>query len=165
MKKNINDRGLIIHFKKHPGEYIEEIMIKDPEYIHWLEKKEKIDKFQDIYNHINQCIEIFDNKPFIDKCYGKLNGNPCNQQATRISFIPESTNPHFWCDNCDNRSQLLDLADDLIYVKTYREAVQFVKCYCSDRKYEYQNIISVMLKAKGFKGDLSVKNILSFFYD
>lgn len=148
--------------KPHKGKLIETVIIRYPDFINWFDGLEHHSGFQSLYDYIDECIEIFDNKPYTISCKGKVNGDPCLRPPTYASVYRRTADPVFWCDEC-NPCQLGATEEKLSRVSSYREALNHVTAQAQTRE-NYRLIIRRMAEAKGLTGKRTDEKILHFFY-
>ena len=138
---------LIMPFKKYKGEIVQNLILRKADYIDWLRKKSELDRFEWLYDGIAELVKKFDDTPIIDGCCGKVDGMPCQRQATRFSFYWGRTDPMCWCEECDplqtgaDRTRLYVLSD-------YYTALQLVGMHSKSRKAK-RDVIKEMAQAKG----------------
>jgi|WetSurMetagenome_2_1015567.scaffolds.fasta_scaffold39614_2 hypothetical protein len=164
MAKNII-RGLPLPFKKFKGKHIENIMITHPGYIDWLLREEINDKFGYIIDHINYCIQRFDNRPYTIQCFGTnmTTGERCEKPISRLSLYSDNLEPYFWCSDCDPYQTGAMKA--LTIVRNYKEALDFIHNFCGNSNPDFQFLIEKISNAKGLTGRRTNEKILSFFHD
>src|SRR5688572_23983774 len=88
-----------ITFGKHKGKSIEEVLLKHPDYIHWmLQQDNSYGAMKALQEETIRLIDVFDSKPFVEPCHGRN----CTRIATRCTVYRDAVdNPYWWCDNCD----------------------------------------------------------------
>ena len=92
---------LTMPFGKHDGRLVWDVVLHEADYIYWLYNRSENDGFEWLDNGIADLVDRFDNTPIMDGCCGKVDGEPCQRQATRFSLYRGRTEPMFWCEECD----------------------------------------------------------------
>lgn len=148
---------------RHKGELIESVIIKHPDFIFWLSEQDSTPGFQWLYDYIQQRIDTFDAKPFVNaKCAGKTEGQPCLQQVSRFALYRKSGIPTFWCDECDPLQ--LGANESKLAIRTdYYPALFFLDCYACTRE-QKRTLIRRLADAKGLTGNVTDQKALDFFY-
>jgi hypothetical protein len=147
---------------RHQGQLIETVIIKSPDYIRWLSEQLPHPGFQWLYDYIRECIDVFDGKPFVATCAGKIGTERCGNPATRFTMYPNSVSLYFWCDICD--PEQLGAVGKLTEGTCYYEALAHVAHTCEGRRAGYRSIIKSIAKAKGLPKRVEEQQMIEFFY-
>lgn len=143
---------------KHAGKSVELLILKFPDYVHWLLKTSVSGPLLIVKTHIKTLIAKFDAKPLLRDC----RGHNCNLKATRATVYGINLTPEWWCANCDPY-QLGANPGKLQAVKTYGNALDHVEFYCSSRKSDFQEIIKYLAQAKGLPSRAGEVQCKAFF--
>ena len=149
---------MIITFGKFVNKTVEEIIIRDPDYIAWaLRLETPRGEMQAVCVEARRLIRAFDRKPFTAVC------SECKRTATRCS-VYRGLNPclQFWCDDCSLYSAGAG-PGKLREIRTYADAIFHVASQRGSRKPDYRAIIRNLAEAKGLPARLSAKSIQTFF--
>jgi len=145
------------------GKLVERVIITHPDFINWSFTNLH-GGFRWLLNHMQECIELFDEKPFSSEdCAGKVDGSPCTRPVEGMSLFSKSPRPAFWCSEC-NPLQLGASSNKLTMCCTYDDALFHVRCYDGKRS-EQRFLIREMAKAKGLIGNVTDQKLLKFFYE
>lgn len=155
-------RGKRLPFSdKYKGELIEKLILDKPDFIAWLLAKPRLAQFTTTYEHVDACIKAFDAAPFTSACYGKRNERRCTEPVVRASLRPPSPDPYFWCATCSPTQRG---AEGVLTIRTYREALGYVRDFCGGRRGDFRFLVKALYKAKGLAGRKSEEKILEFFH-
>jgi hypothetical protein len=149
---------MIVKFGKHSGQTVEEIVLRDPDYIVWLLRQEAPrGQMEAICDEVRRLIRVFDCKPFAAGCSG------CEATATRCS-VYEGPNLALqcWCDACDPYSAGAG-PGKLRVIRTYTDAIRHVASQCRRGKREYEMVIRDLAQAKGLPERARANRIRAFF--
>jgi len=147
-----------IEVGQYNGTEIEVIVLKYPEYVAWILRKECYNKLAEAKIEIMRLIEIFDRKPITKNCMG----HNCTSNATRCTVFGSLINLYWWCDSCDPL-QSGALAIQIQVIKKYGEALRHVELYCGGHKKYYRSLIGLMAKAKGLPNRVDDQKAINFF--
>jgi hypothetical protein len=162
IKPSSKFKGQRMPFGKHKNALIETVVLKHPDFIDWLTRKDQLSAFEWVYEHMNDCVTIFDKKPLVNaSCSGNVDAARCKKPATRFSLAYNSTSIYYWCDDCD-AYQLG--ANGLTEARGYHGALFHVRGSIGRRRADYRTVIKSLLKAKGLKGNLTDRKIVKFLY-
>ena len=156
----VRETSVELNFGKNAGKSVEQLVLKDPKYIHWmLSQSDAKGALKLAQAHAAKCIKRFDAKPFVKTC----SGQNCHATATRCTVYTDNvSDPYWWCDTCDpyesgaNRGKLPVLT-------TYAQAYNHVQLYCSGRVSDHKDIVLSMAKAKGLPSRVGEAQALQFF--
>ena len=134
---------MIITFGKYYGRSVEWLIVEDPAYVDWLLGcPSPRGRMRLVCDEARRLIASFDSKPILVQCEGK----DCNALATRLIMCCGVTRPTYLCLTCNPRNPMLpsSLAD----IRTYQEAIQFIKAVWFGNKRAMRELIGLMVKAK-----------------
>jgi len=153
---------MIIAFGKHDGESVIEVVLKNPEYVNWvLENTDATGQLRVIRNEMLRFIDIFNSKPFTQKCWG--NSHNCDKPATRCTTHREDCFAlQWWCDEC-NPYQNGASPGTLYVISTYQNVLGYVSGVCKNRKEDYVSFIKRLAQEKGLPKRLKKGDIEKFF--
>lgn len=154
--------GTTIPFGRHNGKLIGSVIICHPDYIHWIDCQPSDPDYQWLYEAIDECIELFDTKPFTIPCAGRKDGKLCTKPVAQASAYQYSADLAFWCNDCDP-SQKSAPSYKLTILETYRRALLHVSMNMTTRE-SYRRIIKQLTGAKGLIGKRTDDKILNFLY-
>lgn len=84
-------------FGKRKGMTIEELVLRDPNYIIWmLGLEDPQGEMPFVCEEVRKLIDIFDRKRFVNPCQGR----DCPKPATRCTVSHHGLVPIVWCDTC-----------------------------------------------------------------
>jgi len=133
-----------IEFGQYKNKSVQWVLLNDPNYLYWLFNQPYPPA--KILNEAKKLNKVFNEIPFVEKC----NGIGCNNTATRCSVMPGNyAQLYWWCPDCNASEIAVGRIDEVKYISTYREAVDFNKLQCGGTKHGYQTILKLFLKAKG----------------
>lgn len=149
-----------ITFGKYKGQSLEMLLLKHPDYIHWMLSQE------DAYGAMKQAqdaagtsIEIFDHKPFTVGCHHQ----GCTHQVTRCSvYLGDISDPYWWCDDHEPHESGAN-PYKLHTISTYMQALNYVQTFSTRRVSDYKSIIKDMAQAKGLPNRVGEKQAKEFF--
>jgi hypothetical protein len=125
---------MIINFGKHRGKSVEWLVLKAPDYLKWiLEQSAPTGNLASVKAEALRLVLLFDGKQITKECCGS------NCRNTAIQFTAYVGNPsliYAWCDTCDPY-QLGATRWKLRFIKTYEEALNYVKRDCDGRRSDY----------------------------
>src|SRR5437764_815322 len=88
----VRTKNMLIKSGKYEGKALEEMILKRPDWVDSLVHK---CPYNNLVKHLEVLIDIFDSKPFVEKCC------KCKAKAKQASAYPDSSIIYFWCDRCD----------------------------------------------------------------
>jgi hypothetical protein len=143
---------------KHKGKLMEVLVLKQPEYIHWvLDKPGATDGLLAMKNEAKKLVQAFDKKPYQVRCHG------CKKPASRLS-VHGNTDPMWWCDSCDPYQQ--GAADGKLQIfRTYSAALSYVQFFCAGRASDYRDLVKAMARAKGLPARVDDSQAEAFFHE
>lgn len=141
----------------HKGKPMEELVLKEPAYVHWLLGQAPSGPLLTMKNEARRLIAKFDSKPYVVKCFER-----CGRTGTRLSVYGDSIAPYWWCDACDPYG-LGANAGKLQIFGTYGAALDHVQFFCGGKKTDYRALIKDMAKAKGLPARVGEVQLKSFF--
>jgi len=128
---------------KHQGKSMEQLVVKEPAYIHWLLAQSPTGGLLAMKNEAKRLIQIFDAKPYAVSCF-----NRCGRPATRFSVYGNGIAPMWWCAACDPYGQGANQGKLQILI-SYMQALSHVDFFCGGRTTDYRSLIKDMAQAKG----------------
>lgn len=128
---------------KYKGKSMEELVVKEPAYIHWLLGQSPTGPLLAMKNEAKRLIQKFDAKPHVVKCF-----NQCGRPVARLSVYGDNIAPMWWCATCDPYGQGANEGKLQIF-HSYMAALRHVEFFCSGRTTDYRSLIKDMAKAKG----------------
>jgi hypothetical protein len=141
----------------HKGRSMEELVIKEPGYIHWmLGQKATGSGLSAMQGEAKRLIKKFDAKPFAKRCFS------CGAPVTRFSVYMNNVSPMFWCATCDPYSQGANPGKLQIF-DNYDHALLHVQFFCNGNKGDYRDLIKEIAKAKGMPARVGASQLASFF--
>jgi len=151
---------MIFTFGKHNGRSVEEVILRDANYIAWiLNQKQPRGSFAQACERARQLIAIFNSKPFLLKCCSSV----CSATATlATACIRPYTTVMFWCDDCSPVGSEVN-AGKFQQVVTYNDAVFHVSSWWGGGEEGYQSLIRDLAQAKGLPPQARAKQIQAFF--
>lgn len=152
---------MIIPFGKYRGKSVEWLVLKAPDYLKWvLEQAAPTGPLAAVKSQALRLISLFDAKPILKPC----SGSNCSKTAIRFSaYQGVPFGMYAWCETCD--SYRLGAAPwKLTDIKTYSDALKFVRQHCDGRGPEYRAAIDTIARAKGFPDRSSEPRIHKFFH-
>jgi exodeoxyribonuclease X-like protein len=149
--------SVYVDFGKHQGRVVEELILKDPDYVRWiLDQPSARGSLAEVAEEAMRLIAIFDSKPFIRPCCG----TNCPKQATRGMVYGRIPEPLFWCDDCNPRSKGV-LWGTPRPVPAYR--IICMLAWGSGHPSERKNLIRNLARAKGLPDRVGVDQAIAFF--
>jgi hypothetical protein len=149
---------MIITFGEYRGRSVEWLVLKRPDYVKWiLDQPTPTWPLAGVKSEVLRLISIFDAKAILKPCIG------CSRTAIRFTgYKGNSYMLYEWCDTCDPYQ---DGAAPwkLTFIKTYTDALKFIKQHCDGRGSEYRLAINTIAVAKGFPDRSSPARIRKFF--
>src|SRR5690348_4053546 len=121
---------MLVTFGKHQGRTVEELVLKEPDYVVWmLMQPNPAGAMARTCHEARRLIGVFDDKPFLGPCSGR----DCPRPATRCSVYGQNIQPVCWCDDCDPYS--MGASQGRLQIITgYGDAVRHVGAWCDSRK-------------------------------
>lgn len=149
---------MIVRFGKHSGKTVEEIVLRDPDYVAWLLRQETPrGQMEAVCAEARRLIWIFDGKPFAARC------SSCEATATRCSIYRGPNHGlRCWCDECDPYSAGAG-PGKLEVIRTYADAVRHVTSQCSSGKTDSRRIIRELAQVKDLPARARLNKIRAFF--
>lgn len=148
-----------ITFGKQKGKTVENLVLKEPEYIHWMLGVNATGALLRIQEHANLLISMFNSKPLLRRCAG----SNCQAAASRVTvYMDNIFSPYWWCDNCDPYQQGAN-EGKLHVIRTYEDALNHVALYCRGRKEDFREIIKMLAVTKGLPARSGNKECDAFF--
>lgn len=141
----------------HKGKLVEELVIKEPAYVHWLLGQSPTGGLLGMKIEAKNLIKKFDGKPYTVKCF-----NRCGNPVARLSVYGDSIVPMWWCTNCDPYDQGANDGKLQIF-SHYVDALDHVQMYCDGKKGDYRSLIKSMAKAKGLPARVGEPQLEAFF--
>ena len=141
----------------HKGRSMEELVLKEPAYVHWLLGQSPSGPLLAMKNEAKRLIVKFDAKPYVVKCF-----EPCGNQVTRLSVYGDNIAPYWWCAGCDSYGQGAN-AGKLQIFSTYGSALKHVEYFCAGKTSDYRLLIKSMAKAKGIPARVGDAQLKAFF--
>lgn len=153
-------RGVPLPFGKHRGELVERAVLLHPEYIYWLDAKERLAAFASLYEHIDWCLATFDRKPFVG---ARCATAGCQRPVTRYSLDRSSPEAAFWCAECEPRGE--DGSPESVSVHaTLLGGLRLLAAAWPDYTRPHRRMMKALLVAKGFDGARTPSRVLAFFH-
>lgn len=146
-----------MQFGKYIDKPVELLVLKEPQYIHWLLQQNASGSMLTAQNEAKRLIKIFDQKPFHADCYG----NECSAKATCLSLYSTNISPFWWCANCDPY-QAGAMDGKLNIFCTYTAALSYVEMYRRGLKADYKKLITAIAQAKGLPSRVGESQALAF---
>jgi hypothetical protein len=151
---------MIIAFGKYQGKSVEWLVLNKPDYVKWVleEPTRPGSALASAKAEALRLISIFDAKPILKPCNG------CSRTAIR--FTGYQGNPwcyYAWCETCDPYHRSGAVEWKLTVIRTYKEALNFIKQRCDGRRGEYRLAINTIAILKGFPERSSPAGIRKFF--
>jgi hypothetical protein len=150
---------MIITFGEYRGRSVEWLVLKRPDYVKWiLDQPTPTWPLADVKSEVLRLISIFDAKAILKPC-----GRNCLVSVS--GFEAYDGNPYMlWpvcdmCDPCQNGPAPWKLS----VIRTYNDALNFIKQHCDGRGSEYRLAINTIAVAKGFPERSSPARIRKFF--
>lgn len=141
----------------HKGKSMEELVLKEPAYVHWLLEQTPSGALLAMKNEAKQLIAKFDAKPYVVPCFER-----CSRPATRLSVYLSNLAPYWWCSDCDPYGQ--GASDGKLQIlRTYVAALSHVQFFCGGKKADYRALIKDMAKAKGLPARVGEAQLKEFF--
>lgn len=131
-----------LHFGKFAGKTTQLLVLKEPQYVHWLLKSNPSGPLLAAKTQIIKHIAAFDGRPFTTGCFA------CKSPACRCTVYDKTVSPMWWCGVCDPYQQGAHTGK-LIVLKTYREALSYVEWHCAGQTTDYRELIKAVSRAKG----------------
>jgi hypothetical protein len=147
-----------VTFGKYAGTSLELLMLRAPEYIHWIVQQSATGALLELKSEALKLMKKFDAKPFNQVCHSRT----CRLGATRATVYGDSLVPYWWCANCDPYGSGAN-AGKLQIVRTYADALSHVEFYCSGHKSDYGKLIRDLAEAKGLPVRVGEKKAQFFF--
>ena len=149
-----------ITFGIHKGKSIGSLVLKKPDYVHWL--LPNVDCGAAMLAAIDEAsrlIAIYNAKPIQKPCHGKN----CTSQATCCTvYMKNVSTPSWWCDSCDPYQEGASVGK-LQLISTYEDALAHIISYCDGRKAPLHALIKILAKAKGLPDRVGEKQVSEFF--
>lgn len=140
----------------HKGKSMEELVIKEPAYVHWLLGQSPSGPLLAMKAEAKKLVKAFEAKPYTAKCFN------CGQSASRLSVYGNNIDPMWWCHNCDPYSQGANQGKLQIF-ETYTAALRHVDFFCAGKKSDYRSLVKSMAKAKGLPARVGETQLQNFF--
>jgi hypothetical protein len=151
---------MTITFGKYRGKSVEWLVLKAPDYLKWiLEQPDSTCNLASVKTEALRLISLFDAKQITKPCLG----SNCSKAA--IQFTAYQGNPYLiyaWCDTCDPYQQGAS-PGKLTFIKTYRDALNYVKRDGGGRSSDYKGAIKKIAMAKGLPARSSEAQMKEFF--
>lgn len=148
-----------ITFGKHTGKSSEILVLKHPEYIHWLlQQKNTHGAMRTLQAEVRNLIQEFNGKAIKEKCWC----SSCKSEVVRMSVYKEKLDPYWWCANCDPY-QAGAVSGKLSIFGDYESALLHVQLYCKGKQSEQRKIIKSLAVAKGLPVRSGEKQAIDFF--
>jgi hypothetical protein len=147
-----------ITFGEHKGKSAEMIVLREPQYVHWILNQKATGPLAVLKVTVQKLISVLDKKTYQKPCMGK----GCDSPAIGFSVYGENLSPHWWCASC-NPYQLGANEGKLSFITTYERALDYVKFFCKGRKGDFKALIKTMTLAKGLPVRLSYQQAVGFF--
>jgi hypothetical protein len=150
---------MIITFGEYRGRSVEWLVLKRPDYVKWiLDQPAPTWPLAGVKSEALRLISIFDAKPILKPCNG------CSRTAIR--FTGYQGNPwcyYAWCETCDPYHLSGAVEWKLTVIRTYKDALNFIKQRCDGRRGEYRLAINTIVILKGFPERSSPARLKEFF--
>jgi hypothetical protein len=147
------------HRYREPREMTAAIcVLKNPGYVVWL-LGQRTGDLREARRLVIQLFRLFNSRPFFMPC----RGSGCRNRATRCSLSRGSVKPRWWCDSCDPQQQHGSSPANLEIVRTYREAIRYVKMHCRGFKGPLKTLIRAMARGKGLADRVGEREAEDFF--
>jgi hypothetical protein len=143
---------------KHKGKSVKLLVLKDPDYVHWLFGENVSGPLLAVKNQAQQLINRFDAKPIQKQCYS----SNCSSSAIRATVYGNNISPYWWCANCDPYQSGANNGK-LQVLRTYSDALSHVVLYCASRKSDFREIIKEFAEAKGLPKRVGEQQCAAFF--
>lgn len=144
-----------LHFGKYVGKTTQLLVLKEPQYVHWLLGENPSGPLLAAKSQIIKHIAAFDGKPLTTNCLG------CKSPACLCTVYDNAVSPMWWCDACDPYQQGA-VNGRLTELRTYRDALSHVKWRCGERTTDYRELIKTMAQAKGLPARVGAAQTESF---
>lgn len=148
---------IYVDFGKFQGRFVEELILKEPEYIDWiLRVPNPRGSMLEVVEAAVRLIGIFDAKPLIKPC----RGTDCGKLATRCVVYGQTLSLSFWCDGCDPYS--LGAARGMLRAfPGYRDAC--MQPWGTGNPKELKTLIRDVARAKGLPNRVGQNEAITFF--
>jgi hypothetical protein len=149
-----------VHFGKQKGKLVEELVIKNPDYVSWvLSVPNPTWALAALRDEAQRLIQLFDAKPFIRQCQGE----GCANLACRLSVYVDNTSElMWWCAEC-NPYQMGANGGRLFMVSTYHGALGHIRNICGNHKASMIELIRGLAAVKGLPSRSGEKQLMEFF--
>lgn len=144
-----------LHFGKYEGKTTQLLVLKEPQYVHWLLGSNPSGPLLAAKSQVIKHIAAFDAKPFTTRCFG------CKAPAVLCTVYDKTVSPMWWCSSCDPYQQGA-VKGRLTELRTYRDALSYVEWHCEKRTSDYRELIKSMGQAKGMPGRVGASQAASF---
>lgn len=154
-----------VTFGTHKGLDVRRLILQHPDYVKWVLGQERpTGGLRALADSIRGYIRVFDAKPFVEQCMGRIARVPCKGAVTRgtayHSHSGLSVDLVWWCATCDPYQ--LGAVATLIDVNTYSSALSVVDRY-GGRASDYVDIIKQLSRAKGMTKRVTRAALDAFF--
>lgn len=149
--------SVYFNFGKHQGRFVEELILKEPEYIRWiLDIANPRGSMLEVVEAAVRLIGLFDAKPLIKPCRGA----GCGKPATRCVVYGQTLSLSFWCNDCDPYS--LGAARGMLRsFPGYRDAC--MQPWGTGNPKELKTLIRDVARAKGLPDRVGQSEAIAFF--
>ena len=147
-------------FGKYRGKSVEWLVLNKPDYVKWVleEPTRPGSALASAKAEALRLISIFDAKPILKPC----SGSNCSRTAIRFTgYQGNSYTLYEWCETCDPYELSGAVEWKLTVIRTYKDALNFIKEHCDGRGYRLA--INAIAMAKGFPERSSPARIKKFF--
>lgn len=150
---------MTVPFGKHKGKPVELLLLKEPDYVHWLfQQHDESASLLRLKEKARSLFRKFDQKPFQRTCMG----SQCSALATGITFYESNLAPFWWCGKC-NVNQMGAVPGKLRRISSYSQALSHVKMECDGRRDSFKALITTMARAKGLPPRVGKLQAATFF--
>ena len=147
-------------FGKMLGKTVEELLLKEPDYIVWMLRLENPQgKMVEVVREAKRLIQIFDAKPFIYPCVGQK----CEKLAAYCTVTRQAIQLVPWCDTCNPYFEQGESPGRLQKIRTYGDAVGHVDQWCGGTKGFLKTLIRGLAEEKGLPKRITAAVAETFF--
>jgi hypothetical protein len=148
-----------IGFGRHRGMPVERLVVTQADYVDWmLGVQDPSPSLKDARDEVIPLLRRFDRIPFQVQC----EGCECTQAATRCAVYVGTASPSFWCGACNPYQQGASRGK-LRIVRTYAEALVYVRCECGNKRQPKRDLVRALATGKGL-GKPATAAVLSRFF-
>lgn len=154
-----------VGFGKHAEMDVRRLVVRHPDYVKWvLEQVQPRGQLAALAANLRHYIQVFDAKPFVEECSGRVKGERCTRTVTRGTAYSShgglNVDLVWWCDACDPYQ--LGAVATLIDVRTYSGALSVVERYRGVIS-DYGDIIKDLARGKGMPKRVTAAALEDFF--